>query len=81
MYECQQTGRKVPKHMSIVGFDDLPISRYTTPQLTTIRVPADEMGRRAAEMLLQAIEGERGATRVELPTDLVVRHSTAPPAR
>jgi len=79
MYECQHAGRKVPKHISIVGFDDLPISRYTTPQLTTIRVPADEMGRRAAEMLLQAIEGERSANRVELPTDLVVRHSTAPP--
>ncbi len=81
MYECQEAGIRVPQRMSIVGFDDLPISRYTTPQLTTIRVPADEMGRRAAEMLLQAIEGERGALRVELPTDLVVRRSTAPPSR
>jgi LacI family transcriptional regulator len=81
MYECQRGGLKVPQHISVVGFDDLPISRYTTPQLTTIRVPADEMGRRAAELLVRAIEGERGATRVELPTDLVVRHSTAPPPR
>lgn len=81
MYECQQSGLRVPEDVSIVGFDDLPISRYTTPQLTTIHVPADDMGRRAAEMLLHAIDGHRHRLRVELPTDLVVRRSTAPPRR
>jgi LacI family transcriptional regulator len=81
MYECQEAGVKVPEQMSIVGFDDLPISQYTHPQLTTVRVPADDMGRRATEMLLAAIDGKPGDQRVELTTDLVVRRSTATPAR
>jgi DNA-binding LacI/PurR family transcriptional regulator len=81
MYECQEAGVKVPEQMSIVGFDDLPISQYMHPQLTTVRVPADDMGRRATEMLLAAIEGKPSDQRVELTTDLVVRRSTATPVR
>ncbi|MCH8189706.1 MAG: substrate-binding domain-containing protein [Proteobacteria bacterium] len=49
MMECRETGLRVPEDISIVGFDDLPIAQCTTPQLTTVRVPAHEMGRRAAE--------------------------------
>ncbi|MBX6323107.1 MAG: LacI family DNA-binding transcriptional regulator [Rhodospirillaceae bacterium] len=81
LYECQSAGLNVPRDISIVGFDDLPVAQYTTPQLTTIRVPASDMGRLATETLIRVIrEGKRPRTR-ELPIELVVRGSTAPPRR
>lgn len=48
-------GIKVPEAMSVVGFDDIPIARYVTPPLTTIRVDIAEVGRRASALLLDAI--------------------------
>lgn len=77
LYECQQAGVDVPGDISIVGFDDMPIAEYMNPQLTTIRVPAVEMGRRAIQELLKAIGGEDIGLGIELPTDLVIRGSTA----
>jgi LacI family transcriptional regulator len=79
MHECHQSGRRVPDDVSIVGFDDQPITQYLTPQLTTVRVPAAEMGRRACESLIAAVSGRGEILSVELPTDLVIRGSTAPP--
>ena len=74
------TGRRIPEDLSIVGFDDLPISRWVSPPLTTVRQPLAEMGRTAAEMLLAMIEQREPAGRqVELATELIVRSSTAPP--
>lgn len=78
---CHEAGLRVPADISIMGFDDLAITQYTTPQLTTVHVPAAEMGRRAALQLVAAIrDGERPMS-LELPTQLTVRGSTAPPAR
>ena len=79
LYECREAGVRVPEDMSIIGFDDLPIAQYTWPQLTTVRVPANEMGRRAAESLLTAIKTHQPPLSVELPTDLIIRGSTAAP--
>lgn len=74
------TGRRIPEDLSVVGFDDLPISRWVSPPLTTVRQPLVEMGRTAAEMLLTMIDGrEPHGRQVELATELVVRSSTAPP--
>lgn len=74
------TGRRIPEDLSIVGFDDLPISRWVSPPLTTVRQPLAEMGRTAAEMLLAMIDGrEPHGRQVELATELIVRSSTAPP--
>jgi DNA-binding LacI/PurR family transcriptional regulator len=79
MYECREAGVDVPRDMSIVGFDDLPIAQYTTPQLTTVRVPATEMGRLATEALISIIRDSRRPRSVELPVELVQRGSTARP--
>ena len=79
MAYCHQVGLSVPRDMSIVGFDDLPITQYTTPQLTTVHVPAAEMGRRAAQQLLGAIRHHETQMSFELPTHLIVRGSTMPP--
>lgn len=81
MYECREAGADVPGAMSIVGFDDLPIARYISPQLTTIRVPAAEMGLRAAEALISSIQTGRDVESCELTTDLIVRGTTARPKR
>jgi LacI family transcriptional regulator len=74
------TGRRVPEDLSVVGFDDIPISRWFSPPLTTVRQPLAEMGRIAAEMLSTMIDGrEPHGRQVELATELVVRSSTGPP--
>ena len=76
------TGRRIPEDLSVVGFDDLPISRWFSPPLTTVRQPLAEMGRTAAAMLEAMIEErEPHGRQVELATELVVRSSTAPPSR
>jgi DNA-binding LacI/PurR family transcriptional regulator len=74
------TGRRIPEDLSVVGFDDLPISRWFSPPLTTVRQPLAEMGRIAAEMLVAMIEQrEPHGRQVELATELIVRSSTVPP--
>jgi DNA-binding LacI/PurR family transcriptional regulator len=68
----------VPGALSVVGFDDLPDPASTG--LTTVHQPLADKGRIAARVLLQALDGAVApASRVELPTRLVVRGSTAPP--
>ncbi|MET9254579.1 LacI family DNA-binding transcriptional regulator [Streptomyces sp. NPDC003717] len=74
-------GHRVPEDVSVVGFDDLPVARWSHPQLTTVRQPLHAMAATAARTLLDLLDGEpAGARRVELATDLIVRASTAPPA-
>ena len=63
----------------MIGFDDVEAASYAG--LTTVRQPLFESGRRGAELLLQALAGERLETRSEtLPLELVVRRTTGPPA-
>jgi LacI family transcriptional regulator len=70
----------VPDDLSIVGFDDLPESRWSSPPLSTVRQPLAEMGGLAARTILRMARGEQiEVPRVELATELVVRDSTAPP--
>ena len=75
--ECRESGISVPKDISIIGFDDLPIAEYIIPKLTTVRVPAQEMGDHAANRLITAIETGEPVLPLELPTDLVIRETTA----
>jgi LacI family transcriptional regulator len=81
VYEAaRRQGLRVPDDLSVVGFDDLPQARWSPPPLTTVRQPLAEMGRAAARTLLQLVQGESpDALRVELATELVVRHSSAAP--
>ncbi|HLO34926.1 MAG TPA: substrate-binding domain-containing protein, partial [Candidatus Deferrimicrobium sp.] len=72
----------IPEDISVVGFDDLPVARWVSPPLTTIRQPLIEMAVTAAELALSMARRETPIqTRVELTTELVVRESTAPPRR
>jgi LacI family transcriptional regulator len=76
--ECRDSAVAVPMKVSIVGFDDLPIAQYITPTLTTVRVPAKEMGDSAANRLIAAIERAEAVLPLELMTDLIIRETTAP---
>ncbi|GAB2880527.1 LacI family DNA-binding transcriptional regulator [Streptomyces mayteni] len=77
-----EAGLRIPEDLSVVGFDDLPPAQWTVPPLTTVRQPLSEMAATAAAMVVALAHGEPPRqTRVELATELVVRASTAPPAR
>jgi LacI family transcriptional regulator len=73
-------GLRVPEDVSVIGFDDLPEARWSSPPLTTVRQPLSEMGMMAARTVLQLAQGEKiDSLRVDLATALTVRDSTAPP--
>lgn len=73
------TGRRIPEDLSVVGFDDLPVARWFSPPLTTVRQPLADMGRTAIAILTEMLtENAPSGRQVELATKLVVRSSTAP---
>jgi LacI family transcriptional regulator/LacI family repressor for deo operon, udp, cdd, tsx, nupC, and nupG len=70
-------GLHIPRQMALIGFDDLPLAAVFTPPLSVVRQPAYEVGRAAAELLVQRIENpSRPATVAKLRTELVLRSST-----
>ncbi len=74
-----ERGLRVPQDLSIAGFDDSELSRSTTPTLTTVRQPLEEMGRMAVSLLMRTLERHTVDTlHIELATRLVVRDSTGP---
>ena len=76
---ARDRGLRVPEDVSIAGFDDIDLSRATTPALTTVRQPLAEMGRIAVTQLVRVLDGHRPeALHLELSTSLVVRDSTGP---
>ena len=83
VYEAiRRRGLRVPDDVSVVGFDDLPEVRWSSPPLTTVRQPLSEMGDLAARTVLRLAQGETmESPRLELATTLIVRSSTARPAR
>lgn len=68
-------GLRVPEDVSVVGFDDLPTSKYFTPGLTTLRQPFEEIGVVCAESILNLLAGKQSNTRLP-PIELIVREST-----
>jgi DNA-binding LacI/PurR family transcriptional regulator len=79
MHRIQGAGLSVPGDISIVGFDDLQISQYLNPPLTTIRQPMHEMGRMAMQTLISILSGVISQQNITVPGQLIVRASTAPP--
>jgi len=79
MAVLKENGITVPQHFSLVGFDDIPIARYTSPKLTTIRYPIVSMATLATELALKGAAGllELQTSHIFMPT-LVRRHSVAP---
>jgi DNA-binding LacI/PurR family transcriptional regulator len=75
---ARNLGLSIPEDLSVIGFDDIPAAEFM--QLTTTRQLLFESGCKGVEILLQAINGDReGHITITLPTELVVRNTTAPP--
>jgi DNA-binding LacI/PurR family transcriptional regulator len=79
MHTALRLGLDVPGDVAVCGFDDFPFSRFTHPALTTVRIPAYDMGREAARILIDHLSGDGDGAKprqVELEVELMVRAST-----
>jgi len=79
MLEADRMGLRIPQDVSITGFDDLELATEIKPGLTTIHVPARELGVRTADLLVAAIERRHVPDRVELTAELILRGSSGRP--
>jgi DNA-binding LacI/PurR family transcriptional regulator len=77
---ARRLGLRVPRDVSVTGVDDQVLAMALEPELTTVRLDAELAGERGMEALLSVIDGRAPVTR-DIPVDLVVRGSTAPPPR
>ena len=76
---AREMGLSVPLDVSVTGFDDIELAMLAEPALTTVHVPHREMGRRAANTLIQMLNTGETPASVALPTDIRVRQSLGPP--
>lgn len=77
LLECQRQGIAVPQRLAIAGFGDQDLAREMVPPLTTVRISGLEIGGRAADLLLDAVDGKpSGAQRIDLGVQLIVRATT-----
>jgi LacI family transcriptional regulator len=73
----KEHGLRVPKNISVIGFDDIPMASQVFPPLTTVRQPLAEMGRAAVRMMIAKLRGvEPPSQRITLTTELVLRGTT-----
>ena len=77
MKAIQEAGLQIPDDISVVGFDDIELSQYVTPSLTTIRQDSQTIGQQAADMLLKQINNKKKIPLgVMVPVTLIERKST-----
>ena len=76
----QQAGIRVPEDMSLVGFDDMPLSSLLNPPLTAIRQPVEALGRQGFQTLFDLLNGRQPAMVTRMPVELIKRQSVAAPA-
>lgn len=83
LFACQRLKIRVPKDVSIIGFDDLPITRVVNPPLSSVHVPAKRMGHAAADALIDAARKNIPVKSQIIATELIMRGSTmsAPTAK
>jgi LacI family transcriptional regulator len=67
----------VPSNLSVVGIDDIDMSAYISPALTTVHIPTGRIGQTAATTVISLIRDASEHSRINLPVELVVRRSTA----
>lgn len=76
---ARKAGLRVPDDLSIVGFDDTPMAARMWPPMTSVLLPIRNMGREAAESLLNTVNGDSRRERTAFTPTIVVRSSTSPP--
>jgi LacI family transcriptional regulator len=78
LFECRALGIRVPEEVSVAGFSDLEIVAQLDPSLSTVHIPADGIGTRIADFLLDKINGKSGPRKIELEAEIIIRGSTGP---
>jgi len=79
--EANKSGVDIPGDVSVIGFDDLVLSKHLKPSLSTIQIPTEEMWCRAADTLLARLDGLETPNAIEIDVSLVVRDSTGVPRK
>ncbi|BFJ01461.1 LacI family DNA-binding transcriptional regulator [Priestia megaterium] len=74
---CKELGLHVPKEMSIVGYDNIVLASYSSPNLTTVGQEVYQIGYEAADLLIEMLEGKETNMKRYLDTKLIIRESTA----
>jgi DNA-binding LacI/PurR family transcriptional regulator len=75
MRALQLAGRRVPRDVAVVGFDDVPFARYFAPALTTVRAPIEQVGREAVRQLVRLMNGAQAQPLTLMRTELLIRES------
>lgn len=76
MAAIREAGLRVPEDVAVIGHDDIPVARYTLPPLSTVRVPAEEIGRQCGDLVIRMAHGERVEPQtVTLRPEVIVRES------
>ena len=75
IHGVRETGLRVPNDVAIIGYGDIPFAAASSPTLTTVRLPADELGREAVRALRRAIDDGAPQPPLTVATSLTLRHS------
>jgi len=79
MHYLKEKKFKIPKDVSVIGFDDIEADLMLDPSLTTIRVPKDELGVEALRLIVNVIKNRKSIhKKIVIPVELIVRNSTSP---
>ncbi|HBE04252.1 MAG TPA: LacI family transcriptional regulator, partial [Spirochaetia bacterium] len=79
MKALEDNNLKIPDDISVVGIDDIPDAEKSSPSLTTIRVPAEEIGEIAGKKIIEMLFEEKNIIqKIELGTELMIRESSGP---
>jgi DNA-binding LacI/PurR family transcriptional regulator len=82
MRSIQEHGLRIPEDIAIVGFDDVPMSRFVTPPLTTVHLPAMDLAQKSIGLLLQLIQGVKPPqNQLFVDSYLVIRDSCGADSR
>jgi len=77
LVQAREQGVRIPEDLAVMGFDDQPIAEWTSPPLTTVRQPAEEMGQKSTQMIIDALhQNAAGMEQLELPIEIIIRQST-----
>jgi LacI family transcriptional regulator len=77
LHALQAAGRRIPQDVAVIGFDDIPLAQFLRPALSSVAVPAYELGAQAVQRLMRQMRGEQVPDTAWLETRVVARESTA----
>ena len=81
MNALKELGYDIPGDVSIIGFDDIPVSKYLTPGLTTMSCNFEQIASTAVNSLIDLIEGAEVVNHIELPAEYVERGTLSEPKK